>query len=357
MNDMTNNLTTSSDDSDLHSSNSIRRQLACSGSVFLWFAILLVLLFQPDILAALTLIPPWCWTVAGIVLAIAGFQRQAKRWSLLAIGLWILFSFVFVDEARGLLRMTARMWNSDRDVVQDEERIRVISFNCAADARSVGELLKHQPDLVLLQESPGREKLAELAEVLYGKSGSFVQHGDTSILAGGTLTDQTPADVSCFTQATVQLPGGRELDVVSLRLAPPVFRMDFWTHGFWSDHRDRRAEHREQVSKIVGQLQRRNIKRPLILGGDFNTTPVDSTLNQLRFHLFDTFLAAGRGLGNTGTNDYPLFRVDQIWASRGIDAISSTTQQSEYSDHRMVISDVRLPNKPAEPSRSAFSEP
>ena len=80
----------------------------------------------------------------------------------------------------------------------------------------------------------------------------------------------------------------------------------------------------------------------LIVGGDFNAPPRDAALTPLRPRLFDTFTEAGRGWGNTGTNDYPLFRVDQIWASRGFKAESVTAHKTIHSDHRMVVCDLVL---------------
>lgn len=327
------------------SAGSLWRQLACSGSVFLWLVILLCLVMQPDILAAITLVPPWCWVVVGVLMAIIGFQRAGKRWSLLAIALWSIFAGVFVDETQGLWRWAARTIDPPSAKESDSDSLRVISLNCAGNAQAAIELKQYSPDVVLLQESPSRDQVAALTESLFGESGNFLHKTDTAILVRGSLLDQTPSDVNHFAHATARLASGREVDLVSLRLAPPVFRVDFWVAGFWTDHRDRRVEHREQIRQVVSQLEDRPKKRTAILGGDFNTTPIDLTLNELRAHAFDTFRAAGQGFGNTGTNQYPLFRVDQIWASRDIDAVSATARRSTHSDHRMVISELQLPAK------------
>jgi hypothetical protein len=63
-------------------------------------------------------------------------------------------------------------------------------------------------------------------------------------------------------------------------------------------------------------------------------------LEELRPGLFDTFREAGRGWGSTGTNEFPLFRVDQVWASRGFRAESVTARRVVHSDHRLVVCDV-----------------
>lgn len=350
MNDQRDNSTVARIEQDVVATGSFWRQLMCSGSVFLWLAILVCLIVQPDILAAVTLVPPWCWAVVGIIFALLGWQRSVWRWTLLAIGLWVVFALVFVDETQGLWRTIARQVYSAKQsdsleaADSSDATIRVISLNCANDVESARELIQHAPDIVLLQESPGRDQVAKLAKELFGESGGFLHKGDTSIIAAGAFSDLTPGGASCFSHARVQLTGGSELDLISLRLAPPVFRMDFWVSEFWTDHRDRRVDHRNEVNQLVRQLRRESSKHSVVLGGDFNTTPIDLVLNDLRTHVFDTFRAAGQGLGNTGTNQYPLFRVDQIWASRDIKALSSIARPSSHSDHRMVISELRLPS-------------
>ena len=328
--------------------DSLWRQLACSGSVFLWLAILVCLVTQPDILAAVTLVPPWCWVVVGVVLALLGYQRASRRWSLLAIVLWVAFASVFIDETHGLWRAIGRQVYPANVSNESEKPLRVISLNCANKIDAARELTQFEPDIVLLQESPGREQVAELANTLFGESGNFLHTGDASIIASGTFSDLTSDNVSHFAHARVLLNAGPELDVISLRLAPPVSRVDFWSQKFWTEHRDRRADHRTEVNLLLHQLHRESAKRSVVLGGDFNTTPIDLVLNDLRTLLFDTFRAAGQGLGNTGTNQYPLFRVDQIWASRDIDAVSSVARRSSHSDHRMVISELRFPAEAVE---------
>jgi endonuclease/exonuclease/phosphatase (EEP) superfamily protein YafD len=82
--------------------------------------------------------------------------------------------------------------------------------------------------------------------------------------------------------------------------------------------------------------------RPLIIGGDFNAPPNDGALAPLRLRLVDTFRQAGRGWGNTGTNRFPFFRVDQIWAGGSLRAESVFAQRTVHSDHRMVVCDLIL---------------
>jgi hypothetical protein len=209
-----------------------------------------------------------------------------------------------------------------------------------ADRRAVAEVTAWEPDIVLLQESPRREQLVDLLQNLYGAEGTFLWGGDTAILARGTIHPRRVDRSSHFVHALVELPTGLTVNVVSVRLNPPVFRLDFWMPGFWIDHRNKRVKHRRQIQDVAEHI--RTIATPLIVGGDLNAPPNDGALVPLRERLRDTFRTAGHGWGNTGTNDYPLFRVDQIWASPHFLAESVTAQKTIHSDHRMVVCDLIL---------------
>jgi endonuclease/exonuclease/phosphatase (EEP) superfamily protein YafD len=80
----------------------------------------------------------------------------------------------------------------------------------------------------------------------------------------------------------------------------------------------------------------------VIIGGDFNAPPNDGSLVTLKHRLHDTFRDAGRGWGNTGTNRFPLFRVDQILVGEGLRAESVCARRTIHSDHRLVVCDLTL---------------
>jgi endonuclease/exonuclease/phosphatase (EEP) superfamily protein YafD len=79
---------------------------------------------------------------------------------------------------------------------------------------------------------------------------------------------------------------------------------------------------------------------PVLVGGDFNTTGLDTALDALRPTLTDAFAGHGTGWGATGTNDWPLFRVDQIWTDARLVPTRVYAEKTTSSDHRMVICDA-----------------
>ena len=295
--------------------------------------------FQPDGLVPITLVPAWCWLTPALVLTVFGASRNQRWLSFAVVVLWIVYAIVMVEEPRSLLRSsqpTSATWPTAR---KQGTGIRIVSLNCAAaDARAAAEVAKWEPDIVLLQETPSRENLARLSKRFFGAEGSFLWGGDTSIVVRGRLEGRRVNGRSHFIHAAVELPTGQHADVISVRLAPPVFRLDFWMPGFWVDHYGNRIRHRRQIEEMMRPI--RAGSGPLIVGGDLNAPPDDGSLTLLRQQLTDSFRVAGRGWGNTGTNSCPLFRVDQIWLSRHFKVDSVTAQPTKYSDHRMVVCDV-----------------
>jgi len=140
-----------------------------------------------------------------------------------------------------------------------------------------------------------------------------------------------------MTMARVRLKSGFETEVVCLRLEPPVIESNLFSVNTWTAHRKDRKSRRNQVAKIIEQINHIPEKVPVIVGGDFNVSANDGCLNILRPRLTDTFARGGRGWGHTAINTVPLFRVDQIWASSHFKPFSVYSRKTKHSDHRMVI--------------------
>ncbi len=319
------------------------RTLALAASALSCAALTVCYWQQPDWLAPVTLVPAWCWLVPAIILTGLGFHRRHHRGCLAVLALWTGFAVLFVEEARSVARLARPRPAGWQQARTQGRAVRVVSLNCfAANARAAAEVAAYEPDIVLFQESPSREHLERLSRDFFGADAAFLWGGDTAILTRGSLEPCHVDDTSHFVHAGVQLPTGFKADVISVRLSPPIFRLDFWSPGFWRDHRNQRIKHRRQIQDVMDEIGRDSHSRPLIIGGDFNAPPDDGSLAALQEQLIDTFRQAGRGWGNTGTNRFPLFRVDQIWVGKSLRAESVFARRTLHSDHRMVVCDLVL---------------
>lgn len=290
-------------------------------------------LFKPDGAAALTIFPAWTWVPFGLVPALFRLKRDRKG-ALLLWAAWIAYGIGFGEEWRSLSR-------GSYVVAKAPRMVRVVSLNCAGgEPAAAREVAAFRPDIVLLQESPGPQDVERLAKEIFGPEGAMVKGPDASILARGPVQPFIlPRGTADFVAANVRVEG-EDVTVVSLRLLPPVFRIDLISPSAWKDLAANRQARREEIAGIasyLGALRR----QPTILGGDFNCQSGDRALDAMPGWLHDTFYEAGRGWGHTAVNDYPLARIDQVWVSNDWRARQQFVQKTVHSDHRMVVCDLQ----------------
>ena len=82
---------------------------------------------------------------------------------------------------------------------------------------------------------------------------------------------------------------------------------------------------------------------PVILAGDFNAVPNSHEYYELGRGLVDAFVAVGRG-SSTSFHDYKFpIRIDYIFTSKEIKAISYRVDRSvKLSDHFPVIAEFKI---------------
>jgi len=306
-------------------------------SPLLAIALIAIHWLQIDYLAPITLIPPWMWLVPVGLLFAFTFRKISRRMLVGTLAAWILFTALFAEEASSLLRFRSQSTSLTANGI-----VRVVTLNINIGSLDAAkETQRFKPDIVLFQESFGEQRLQELSERFFGQKAGHLHGGDVSIMANGTVTPIHVDRASHFVHALVSIDGGKEFDVVCLRLSAPVFRIDCWSSGFWGDHEKVRKKHRQQIKEVVDHLQQSAKTRNWIVGGDFNLVGNDGSLSPMATPLLtDTFNQSGSGWCNTGTSNYPLFRVDQIWISESLKSRSTKAYQCKNSDHRMVVSDL-----------------
>jgi len=97
-----------------------------------------------------------------------------------------------------------------------------------------------------------------------------------------------------------------------------------------------------QIETVVAFLKKSPYK--IILTGDFNDTPVSYTYRQMDKLLDDTFVDAGKGLGQTHGQMLPMLRIDYIFHSKGIQTIEHKTINKDYSDHFPLVARFIIPD-------------
>lgn len=298
-----------------------------------------------DSCAAITVFPAWAWMAPGLAIAPLGVRREGNRGVVAVAVAWLVFLLAFAEEPWSLMRLATspdRGWEEARG---RGRAFRVVTLNCNIGNRGAAdEVAGYDPDIVMLQESPGREAVEGLASELFGPEAGSAHGVDASLIARGRVI---PADLpaslrgTCV-QARVLLESGVEVEVISARLVPAVFRLDLWSPDCWREQAENRRKRRGQMQALALQIAAVPEGIPVVLGGDFNAPQGDAVFRELRPRLHDTFAEGGRGWGNTIVNDLPCLRIDQVWASGSLRAANVVARRTRGSDHRLVACDLTI---------------
>lgn len=320
------------------------RAILLALSALLCIALMVCYGFQPDSCTAVTVFPVWLWFLLALLWTPFGLSRTTKRQFIAVAALWLLYLTLFCEELRSLVRfryISTGEWQSLR---RQGKALRVVSLNCAGGSeQAADEVLKVQPDIVLLQESPSRQAVEQLAYKLFGKDAGVLWGIDASIMVRGTIVPvdlPSPLDSICV-HGSVRLTSGLKADVVSLRLLPNLVRTDLWSPNCWQAYKENRQIRREQLRTVIQHLDKTvSPDTPLIVGGDFNAPQGDAIFRLMKPRLHDSFAEGGIGWGNTMLNELPIVRIDQIWVSKHFRAVAVIAIKTLHSDHRMVVCDL-----------------
>lgn len=314
--------------------------------------------FRWDEVTAVTVIPFLLWAGAGTALAGCDWIVFRSRPAAYLILLWGISALLCADESTGLLRsckakptIVETSPTTNLSAPSPTGTLRVITLNCGSghNPLAAAEIEPYKPDIIFLQESPHYRFVHEFAKKLYGEQNRPLYGYDCTIIARGNLRRTSKKHPRNQLQATLELPDGRQIELLNLHLSHAVTDLKLWRRSTWKSHYYNRIARRRQLTKNVSDLLVAAGHRPTIIAGDFNAPGPDAIFTHLQEHFTDTYQQAGSGWCNTFSSHFPLIRIDQIWTSAEFTALRHTAVQCENSDHRIVVSDIEFNPLPRNP--------
>jgi endonuclease/exonuclease/phosphatase family metal-dependent hydrolase len=236
----------------------------------------------------------------------------------------------------------------------DGERFRVLTYNLGDrpfDARGLTEFLdRERIDLVCFQEEPRSDPVLEafFARGWYRDAGRFVASRHPIVRELEPLPEDFQSEERYAAKlhgAFVRAPSGREFLVASLHM--PTLRpgLNRLLAGNVEGLRVHAAWWRRELDRVLGWLDRAR-DTPLVLAGDFNMPPDDSTMASLRTVYRFAFEDAGWGYGYTRPSRTPWFRIDHIAASPEWAFARCRVGPDFGSDHLPLVAEAVLPAAP-----------
>ena len=283
--------------------------------LLLFVAVMICFLNRWDSMVAITLIPVWAWATFGMVLSAISWILFRGSFALVIFSIWMASGLILSEEPRSLVRELLTSSNSDKN----SKRLRVVNVNALGNESNLRIISPIDPDLVIIQQAPERGILEEFATDLFGDDRIVITNRRNAFLARGELINTLGETDSATLHVRMLTAHGFLIDVTNLDLAPYLPNPKLWQRRVWKQLTQTRIENRGLIRNYLGenQLTRGTIGR--IVSGGFGTPPGDDVFRPLESaQLVDSFSASGIGWGNTYPADYPLVRLDQIWASRNL---------------------------------------
>jgi endonuclease/exonuclease/phosphatase (EEP) superfamily protein YafD len=324
------------------------------GLVVLHFFIIVCYARRWDKVAAITIFPLWAWAAGALLVCLIGsliFRGRTYKWIAL---IWVLAVVFGADESKFLLR-----WNREKPLpgpaqaFEGKKVLRVVSLNCKnMSAVTPEELLPWKPDIVLLQEAPYPQDIANLVKKLWPQGqATHVGAYACAVLSRGRLqplnAPQSPRVPSNFytTLPTVLEIDGKHMHVVCVHLQGAVTDLTLHRPETWRKHAANRRSRRFEILDVRTRLAINHWfqQGPVLIGGDFNAPAGDAVFRELGAELKNAFDEVGSGWPNTYPNQSPLVRIDHIYSNAALKPVRAAQVPTTNSDHRMLICDFILP--------------
>jgi hypothetical protein len=292
----------------------------------------------------LTIWPFGLWAALFGILGLLFAPLLRKRRMILVVGYAVLVGLLLSEEPLYLLRP---LWHDPQaEMAAARERgdlFRVVSLNCGGgDGQAVVDALEHDPDILLLQETPG----GFLLERVLPPGWEYAGWLDPAVAVKGRVeAEELPRWLAHQLYVVRAIPDrlGRPVAALSTRFVHPSLQLDIWSPRTWRDARRIADDRVDAMRLVVEQRGRYGSELPAIVGGDFNTPAGNWLLEPLAANgLTDAFRAVGVGWPNTIASDFAFERIDFIYVSEAIKPLRASTAVTEHSDHRMVVVDMAL---------------
>ena len=216
--------------------------------------------------------------------------------------------------------------------------------------RLVAAIRRFSPDLIGLQEvdrhfgdrSGNLDTLGLLSDALEMQAAFgpalVINEGPGTAVYGNAVLSRWQV----LNSEVVQLPGREGLETRSLLVCTVAVdagdsQLTFGCTHFSYEEPGARTAQMAAVAAVLAQHP-----EPVILVGDFNTTPGAPELGPLLANLTDCWAAVGDGPGPTCPAIRPVDRIDFVLAGAGVVPVSAAVPETDASDHRPVVVDLTL---------------
>ncbi len=307
-----------------------------------------------DSMVFLTVLPIWFWTTLAIVAFALCWLFFRNTASVVLLCTAILAAISLPEESRSVYRDFVGDLRPEK--ADEEQRApapyRLVSVRCRERTMdAVREAGRLKPDIILVQNAPPYPELYRVAsEIFRDSADSFdvaVSDKGTAVLARGEFLLETGESQSSTLHVRWQ-PGTKKpiIDITNVDLPENLPTWHAWKKKVRGEMTRKRIENRREVRRYVMDISEEKRLPPRLIAGNFGTPAGDDIFRPMKEKDFrDSYRLVGDGWGNTYPARESLLRLQQVWASEGIELEKMTTAIGKHSEQRVVICDFRIAPK------------
>jgi endonuclease/exonuclease/phosphatase family metal-dependent hydrolase len=296
--------------------------------------------------APLLFVPRWLFLApVGVLAFLAAWLRAPALWLVQGAS-----ALVVAGPLMGLSLPLTRLGSTP----PAGDRFRILCFNLGSMPYDAGALTayieREHIDLVCLQEGARDDPVLEafFAQGWQRDEEKYVASRYPIVRELKPMPHTYQPDdrwTAHLNGAFIRAPSGREFLLASTHL--PTLRpgLNRLLEGDVQGLRLHQDWWRSELERVVGWLDHAQ-GAPLVVAGDFNVPPDDSTLAALRMSYRFAFEEAGWGYGYTRPARVPWFRIDHVLTSPEWDVARCWVGPNFGSDHLPLIAEVVLPLPP-----------
>ena len=298
-----------------------------------------------DYTAILSIIPLWLWSIIFGIPALIAWLLFRNKTGLIVFGIWIIFGFSTADFIPPLARTGMQSYRMTPS--PGIKHWRVMSLDCSnLESLPVSRIAEANTDIIFLQGCSNPNEIISFAHQVFGPTAQLRQMGNCAIIAAtgkmgaawgmpgtnGLIVDWIPQRST--------LP----IRLVNVSLMPAnnssgnVFSLSTWKY-----YASLRVRHRAELVSVLNSLKAMGTKYgelPVILAGNFNSSPTSPIFRVLKDTFVDAFTEKGTGLGVTTPSNYPIKRHCRVLSTAPLAPVSATTVEISGANHRAIIADM-----------------
>lgn len=185
----------------------------------------------------------------------------------------------------------------------------------------IEQISKLRADVIFVQGCSNYNRTLKFAYSIFGRTSYIKQIGSCAIIVrhGQIGPAQSITDTAGLIVDWIPENSSLAIRLINISLEPFEHRFDLYSPACWKYFHTLRFIHRKQLQYLFDTLREVGTQHgelPIIMAGNFSAAPQSPIFSKLSSDFQDCFKLKGAGYGATQPVNFPLLRLDRVFARR-----------------------------------------